>query len=44
MPVSRCKVAYLAQFVNVGLSEIVSVAQAVCCAPTFGMFLLGMLR
>ena len=36
--------AYLAQFVDIGLAEIVSVAQAVCCAPTFGMFLLGMLR
>eukprot|EP00040_Diaphanoeca_grandis_P027180 m.154113 g.154113 ORF g.154113 m.154113 type:complete len:604 (-) comp30870_c0_seq1:273-2084(-) len=36
-------VAYIAQYISQGLSLITSVAQSICCAPTFGMFLLGML-
>jgi Na+/proline symporter len=36
-------IAILAQYINESLSLITSVAQAVCCAPTFGVFLLGML-
>jgi hypothetical protein len=35
--------AILAQYIHESLSLVVSVAQAVCCAPVFGMFLLGML-
>lgn len=36
-------VAILAQYLGKGLSLITSIAQAVCTAPVFGMFLLGML-
>eukprot|EP00041_Stephanoeca_diplocostata_P031805 m.1001462 g.1001462 ORF g.1001462 m.1001462 type:complete len:560 (-) comp24029_c1_seq1:70-1749(-) len=35
-------IAIAAQYVHQSLSLITSVAQAVCCAPTFGMFVLGM--
>ena len=36
-------IAILAQYINESLSLITAVAQAVCCAPVFGVFLLGML-